>query len=127
MRDLLDFLRRCKIDAAELATGIERHFLREVRENINHQTPYHFVRQVIRAVPLRRDQDMLLSLLVHQGSYSQVPNDPLRPSILRLRRRGVLQSVRPYSRVYCLTPEYRLAAETLARARNDDDTDEGDL
>ncbi|MCV6575962.1 MAG: hypothetical protein OIF58_09525 [Cohaesibacter sp.] len=77
------------------------------------EPPYKLVKEILWATENEEDQDLLLSVLINNGSYRCLAGDSLRPAIDQLVRRNVLIRTRPYSQTFILTAPYHEARRIL--------------
>lgn len=115
---ILDFMASLddlSIDATQHANQLLDVVTDDLPPAQEQETAYEFVRQVIIACQDNTQARHLLSVLVHQNGYRILANDPLRSTVLRLQRAGVLRRVRPRTSSLVLTGPYRAAAHLLAQ------------
>ena len=108
-----EVLRACREQAQEQALQLVAH-LQADEENQTHQPPYRLIAEIIRAAQQERDQNLLMEVIIHNGSYTGVPGDQLRRAIETLRRRGVLERIVRNGRTLRVTAQYEQARQILA-------------
>lgn len=116
-RALLDMLARIDLVAEDAVTEAN-HLLESLTEALPPypapEPPYKLVSEIIRSTNNAADQELLLSVLVNNGSYRCASGDRLRPAIMHLIDRRVLRRASPRRQTFTLTAEYQQARRILA-------------
>ncbi|WP_425098179.1 hypothetical protein [Tropicibacter sp. S64] len=76
-------------------------------------TALQLISEIQRASPDHHLAEMVVSALVAFGRIAPLNNDPLRETVDRLKKSGLLEPIKPRSRVCIVSNQYRLPLEQL--------------
>ena len=91
---------------------------RELSSTVSQRPVYELLSHIAEATEDQDTYDMLVRLLVNTGRIELRRNrDPLRATVNRLERVGVLERAQPHGQLFALRPEYGWARAELRGMR----------